>query len=248
MNQTNQQLQEQYEDAVFALLMDEYAKLEGDRLLAASKAARDNPAFQVPEGAEERGLKKIRKAYRRHQIRQTLKSFQKPVARVAVVFLVICALFSVSFVTIEAVRVKVINTIMEVSDTHTHLVMGDQPLDGMVGRYSLNDFMKVMPESFSLTSYQKMEFYATAVFDGPDGERVIWGETPIGASSNIDTEDAERIDSVVIDNYDGILVVKDGFTSVYWSDQTEGLSYSCEATLPEDKIISMIHELIENTK
>lgn len=87
MDKMEKQLQENYENALFALLMDEYAKEEGAQLLALQQELEEDPDYQLPEGMEERGLKLIRKTYRKNNRKYAMKIAGKALTRVAVVVL-----------------------------------------------------------------------------------------------------------------------------------------------------------------
>ena len=65
MDKAKQELREQYEDALFALMMEEYAQDEGKRLLEREQQLKDDPSFQVPEDFEAKGLQIIRRACRK---------------------------------------------------------------------------------------------------------------------------------------------------------------------------------------
>lgn len=68
MDKTKQELREQYEDALFALMMEEYAQDEGKQLLERERQLKDDSDFQVPEDFEAKGLQIIRRACRKkHQ-------------------------------------------------------------------------------------------------------------------------------------------------------------------------------------
>lgn len=65
---SREQLQEEYEDALFALMMDYVAEVEGKRLLAENEALKNNPAVQIPESLDQRCLQTIQRAFLRKKI------------------------------------------------------------------------------------------------------------------------------------------------------------------------------------
>ncbi|MCI9402468.1 MAG: hypothetical protein HFF04_02195 [Oscillospiraceae bacterium] len=62
---SREQLREEYEDALFALMMDYAAQAEGERLLAENEALKHNPAAQVPEHLDQRCLQTIQMAFQK---------------------------------------------------------------------------------------------------------------------------------------------------------------------------------------
>ena len=58
-----EQLWENYEDAVFAILMDAVAEQEGEKGLQLMEELEHDPSAQVPEEVQRRAEKTIRKAF-----------------------------------------------------------------------------------------------------------------------------------------------------------------------------------------
>ena len=56
----HERLLEEYEDAYFALLMEEVAKKEGERLEALNEALQSDPEAAVPESLDRRCMETIR--------------------------------------------------------------------------------------------------------------------------------------------------------------------------------------------
>ena len=85
------QLIETYDDAVFALLMDEHAQLEGEALLAQFQAAVDAELVpQTPQSIHRVCAQAIDRQFRLRRVRETVKSLFKGIIRVfLVVFLVL---------------------------------------------------------------------------------------------------------------------------------------------------------------
>ena len=52
-----EQLQEQYEDALFALLMDELARSEGEKLLEENERLKQEPDADIPDDVMKRCCK-----------------------------------------------------------------------------------------------------------------------------------------------------------------------------------------------
>ena len=87
--QKKQKLLEQYDDAAFALLMDEYAETEGARLMAEFEGAQ--AAGQVPEmpqALDEQCRRMIRRDRAKKRGKQAVRSFRKVAVKAAVAVLV----------------------------------------------------------------------------------------------------------------------------------------------------------------
>lgn len=68
-----EKLYEQYEDAVFALLMDKVAEENGKKLLQQNEELLADPYAAVPETLSKRCLRTIKKAYRKSQWKAAAK-------------------------------------------------------------------------------------------------------------------------------------------------------------------------------
>ena len=93
-------LREQYEDALFALLMEDYMEDEGKKALEENERLKCDDSFIVPEKTRKRCLKTISKFYIRQNIRRSGKVFYKAFTKIAVIVTISGMLFSLSLIHI----------------------------------------------------------------------------------------------------------------------------------------------------
>ena len=99
-----EQLWENYEDAVFAILMDAVAEQEGEKGLQLMEELEHDPSAQVPEEVQRRAEKTIRKAFAAKN-REPVKRFTfKVVQRIAVAVLVVVITTACAFAAFPEVR------------------------------------------------------------------------------------------------------------------------------------------------
>ena len=104
----HEELEEEYIDAYFALLMEEIGLEEGKRLERENEELRQDPNAAVPEELNQRCLRTIKQyfaAQRQHGILQTIK---KVGYRVAILFVAAGTLFSTAFAFSESFRMMVL--------------------------------------------------------------------------------------------------------------------------------------------
>ena len=104
----HEELEEEYIDAYFALLMEEIGLEEGKRLERENEELRQDPNAAVPEELNQRCLRTIKRyfaAQRQHGILQTIK---KVGYRVAILFVAAGTLFSTAFAFSESFRMMVL--------------------------------------------------------------------------------------------------------------------------------------------
>ena len=80
----HERLTEQYEDALFALLMDSVAEEEGKQALELNERLKADPAAEVPESARRRCEATIRREFNRKRAKKLGKVTWKIVRRVSV--------------------------------------------------------------------------------------------------------------------------------------------------------------------
>lgn len=85
---TREQLQEEYEDALFALLMYDVAELEGRRAEEENERLRNDPNARVPEDLDRKCLQLIN----RHFLKKKFLRFAKRAGLLAAILLVGCLL------------------------------------------------------------------------------------------------------------------------------------------------------------
>lgn len=243
------QLQENYENALFALLMDEYAKEEGAQLLALQQELEEDPDFQLPEGMEERGLKLIRKTYRKNNRKYAMKIVEKALTRVAVVVLTLNITFGAFFVSVEAFRNKVLNMVLTYCETHTTVQFtGDAENAAIAAEdhvYTVEDFMAVLPEGYVLASHDVNDMMETAEISGPDGIQITWLRYSASAMSNVDTENADYTVEIELNENKGILIEKDGTSMVVIGDISGQKAYGITADVNHEVLIDWVSHLFE---
>ena len=144
MNPKN--INEQFEDAVFSMLMADVAEAEGKRLLEVNRQLQGDPEAAVPEEVSSRCLKAIKREFSRRNLRNIRRTCAKVFQRVAIVVLVVVACFSTMFVTSEAFRVEVMNYVIEIFDEKIDLgIVSD---DGLSSEVDLN--VNWVPEGYVL--------------------------------------------------------------------------------------------------
>lgn len=244
MDKIRKQLQENYEDAMFALLMDDFALSEGARLLEESKAMNEDPAMALPEGMEERGLKIIRKAFRKKRLRTAAKVGRKYVPRLAVLLLVLNIAFGVTFFTVEAFRIEVLNMALRFQDTYTNIQFTGETAAASTG-YTAEDLQKVLPEGYTMESYEKTPAEEAASFINEDGKKIWWRIHPIKVNVNLDTENADFTKEILVNGYDGVMTEKDGLVNILWGDTAAQKVYNITGEMAMDDLLEIVEKLTD---
>ena len=116
----HERLREQYEDALFALLMEGVAESEGEEALRLNEELKKDPNAEVPKDVQKRCEKTIRSAFA--QSSSEPPGGLRPMAhKVAVVAVLGGLMFTAAFALSEDVRVATLNALIQVMDDRTEI-------------------------------------------------------------------------------------------------------------------------------
>ena len=224
-------LREQYEDALFALLMEEYAEKNGEKLL---EEFNHSESAEMPADLDDECRKMIRQHFSRQKnkirISKTLRFIAKSVATIVVVF----GLASTLFFSVDAIRVPVLNFLLE-NQIGSLLITKDpesssitvNPQNHLAQDPSSMEYL--IPMGYDLKKYTPNPngtFFAS--YTNESGDVVKLQTVLDDGMFASDTENAVT-ESVTISGYKGTLVQKEGFTLI-WHVPEAGLIYKLYAS------------------
>ena len=114
-----EQLQENVEDAVFALLMEDVAEQEGKRLIEENEQLKHDPSAKVPDDLDKRCRKIIKRSYAKDRRRTVGRTIHNILGNVALAAMVCIMLFVSVFAAVPEIRVMTLNLLIEISDVST---------------------------------------------------------------------------------------------------------------------------------
>lgn len=207
-------LQDQYEDAMFALLMDDLAWQEGERLLALNERLKDDPDAEVPEEVMARCRKVINRAFTKKAALKAGRFSWNVFKRVAIAACMTVLLFSVAFAASETVRVSTMNLMIEVFDRYTDYSFGPAPEESDNVKFSGFE-VGWMPEGLTMTEQKTMSGYMSTIYEGSHGEYLSIRLYTLGEAGvmGINTEDAV-VEDITINDWNASLITTDHFQVV----------------------------------
>ena len=238
-----EQLWENYEDAVFAILMDAVAEQEGEKGLQLMEELEHDPSAQVPEEVQRRAEKTIRKAFaaqsRRSARHVGFRMFQRiAVAVMLVILTVVCA-----FAAFPEMRVNVLNMIEQTFSDHTdfNVTSGDSD------EYSSATFTikpAWLPENFSLTDEGENNASVFSMYEnGAGGVLFISENKATDLSMAVDTENAEKQD-IKIQDYQAKLIEKDNWRCIlFLVPEKNMLVYIDAENVPTEQLMKVAENI-----
>ena len=243
-----EQLWENYEDAVFAILMDAVAEQEGEKGLQLMEELENDPSAQVPEEVQRRAEKTIRKAFAAQSRRSARHVGFRMFQRIAVAVMIVILTAVCAFAAFPEMRSNVINTVIKICEDHTDITFADMG-DGDCASKNYQITPNWLPEGFELseegdTSVSIWKLYRNTT----DGNIYISETTAENNSMAVDTEDA-KVSQIKIKNYDATLVIKDemNWNCLIFSIPEKGVViYIDSEFIPYQDIIRVAEELSVN--
>ena len=201
MRPDQNELWERYEDAMFAILMDEVAHQEGQEQLEWKKQLNDDPSAALPEEVRKKGEQTIRKAFAA-QGRRSAKHMRIAVAVLVIVLTTVCA-----FAAFPEIRTGILNMIADVYEDHTDFSFTTNASNSdPASDYKVE--LAWIPDGFEVS--EEGSHYSTAWKTYENGKGAILYVAESSADNRTMTVDTENADvkQVTIQGYEGTMVQK----------------------------------------
>ena len=242
------ELYENYEDALFALLMAEIAEEEGKRYLEENERLNNDPDAEVPESLDRKCRKIIKREFDKKNRYEAFRVARKVLNIVAIVALVSMLLFTTAYALVPEARIRILNMLIEVSDVATSLTFGGNtgditsitPDDSYFG-YTI----PVAPEGFSTTDKGSSRQSVWVTYEDANGSEIsFYISGGLTSELSVDTEDADSVEQILIHGYEGLLIVKGERIHVVWgdTDQNKFVNVICTNT-DVDTVISLANNM-----
>ncbi len=243
-----EQLQEQYEDALFALLMDDLAWQEGERLLEENERLKNDPGAAVPEDAMKRCLRVIDREFARKNALKAGRISWNVFKRIAIAACVSMLLFSAAFAASETVRVNTLNLLIDVCDRYTDYRFGGGTDTADTTGFSGFE-VEWLPEGMTLTDQNIKSgnlCYVRKTYRGPNGEylNIILDTLGEAGVLSVNTEDA-AVEDITVNGWDASLITTDVLQVVIPFPETTQIlivTFSTEDMLPDREVFLRIVE------
>lgn len=219
--QVRKKLYEEYEDSLFRLVMHDVAEKEGQLFLEEAGKLKNDPEYlPSPETVQrftqqlDAHLKKPKAYARRHRILAALN-------KVAVAMLITLVILGTTVVTVEAVRVKALNFLMDVQQEYTSFQLQDSSSNSE-GSSETVDWHQAyvptyIPEGYEVSATVQNENYINIEFTDLQGSLISYMELSADSTPALDTKNASAFEKISINEHEGTIVVKNSLVTVIWS-------------------------------
>ena len=239
-----ERLREQYEDALFALIMEEAAEAEGQKALEENRRLRDSGDLAIPDGLRQRCHRAIAKGFAGQELRRVGRGVSRVVTKVALVALVGMLLFTTVFAASEDFRVKTLNLALEIFEDHTEITLTPDEsiiassVDSVVPQLTAG----WVPDGFALVEEGENSAMAWKDFQNEEAGTQI-SITVFNLRTgrmSVDTEDAEML-PVQINGADAFIIndTEDEIIQIIWQEDaaSEWLIYVVGMGVSEEMLM-----------
>ena len=227
------QLEENYEEAVFALMIYRMMSSEGEKLLAENSCPETGPCFRIPKDLDGKVIKSIEREFARKKRNAFFGTLSSAVTKAAVVFLVLAVMFAIPFSTVRAFRTAALTYVIEFFDKGVRIQT--EPDDESPGQDTLSGTaehthpnLRWFPETeggWELTSLTDEEDFFLCAYENAKGTKIEYEESiDSGAGYVFDTEDAVIYDALSVSGWPAFGAAKEDFVFVIWTDEVRKAS------------------------
>ncbi|MEN6327568.1 MAG: DUF4367 domain-containing protein [Syntrophomonas sp.] len=218
--QIRKKLYEEYEDSLFKLVMHDAAEKEGQLFLEDKETLKKSPEFIPSHEAIQKfsrqldaHLKKPKAYARRQRILTALN-------RAAVAMLIILVLLCTTVATVQAVRARVLNFLIDIQQEYTSFELQNNE-NGSDGGSITIDWRKAyvptyIPAGYEVSTSSNGELLRRIEFKNQQGSVITYTELSEGNKPALDTENASVFETVSINGQEGMLAAKDSLVTIIW--------------------------------
>lgn len=242
---------ERYIDAATALFMEYYSSEMGESIRKEMEEGKiESIAF--PKDLDDRCRALIEKECTIRHRKNLWSGLAKGLRYAASFVIILLAAASILFVSVEAVRIPIIDYYVERSEGYWVISQGS-PSDGIDHNdpevFDVSDPLAgLLPAEYHLVmSDGDSVNQLVAIYEKSPGCEVFFSTASSDSSAQIDSEGAQTSQVYQISGKDVVLVIEDATSRIAWIDEDFSTTFTLIATdMSSDDLLSIAEQLIEN--
>ena len=212
-----EQLQEQYEDALFALLMDDLAEKQGQIYRAENEELKQDAAYAVPERTYGRCMKRINCCFAGRALKQAGKIAANALSKLSVAVFAGLLLLTSAMAVSPRLRADTLQFVFRFSRGSAEVVAFTEDHGIYLSDGTLTVNVDWCPEGYSLSEMYEGQDFFTCTYENESGGYIYVDVSGVPNVSSIDTYQAKMTDIKVQGN-DGIMSEKEEECILMWAD------------------------------
>ena len=219
--QVRKKLYEEYEDSLFKLVMHDVAEKEGQLFLEEKEKLKNDPEFQPSQEAIQKFSKQVDAHFKKTKSHARRRRVGQALNKAAIAMLIMLVILGASVMTVQAVRVRVLNFLMNIQQEYTSFQLKDSGSgsedDGTTIDWHQTYVPTYIPDGYEVSATSQNENYKKIEFTNSQGLLLTYMELGEGNKSQLDTEEASVFETININGHEGTMVVKNSLATVIWS-------------------------------
>lgn len=190
----------------------------------------------------------IKKEYALRKRKKCIQSFAKGLRYVAGVCVVLLALGSVLFMSVEAIRVPIINYYISFNEKYLEIGPSSSINSNSTNKINWNDPLKgLIPDEYALTIQEKYSPENTVtIYKNANDDCVLFVSDSINSIKRIDSEGAQKVSELMCHGYPAVLIKKNEVITIVWGIEALGQSFSIRSSaFTESEMIALAEAFIE---
>ena len=219
---TKEQCIEAYDEMMIKIALSSYAELDGQKSLEENERLKKMPEYAVTPEVEKKIRRTVDSALRRKSFKKVMGGMYRITSHVAVVFLAVSILFSSTMIASAEFRKAVYKMVFTREQEYT-LIQFDSRTDMEFVNSEVYDWEHafaptVMPSGYTVSEVNREITLYTVTYLNADGGDIIFTQRYTKGSGRIkvDTENAQLVQNVFVNDSEGLLVSKNGLNLLVW--------------------------------
>lgn len=219
--QVRKKLYEEYEDSLFKLVMNDVAEKEGQLFLEEAEKLKNDPEFQPSQQSIQKFSKQVDAHFKKTKAYARRRRIGQALNKAAIAMLIVLVILGASVMTVQAVRVRVLNFLMDIQQEYTSFQFKDSS-SGSEGGGTPVDWHQAyvptyIPDGYKVCAATKNEQSKIIEFKNPQGTSITYMELTQDSKTQLDTENASAFEAVSINGHEGTIAVKNSLVSIIWA-------------------------------
>lgn len=202
---SREELRNDYEEALFAIIMDDIMSLDGEKLIAERERLAESDEYEVPEDVDARCLEVIRNTFDGKERDKRNCKVRKVWRTLLIAALISCLGFMTVYATVPAVRSAAKNLVIQFYNSRTCIQQGEENAQ----LFSEYDF-RYIPDGFVIEEERntdETDYYKYVSSDAVIIIRIHYDSAERELS--VDSENADNVERIIIKDFEGLIVEKD---------------------------------------
>ena len=239
-----ERLEENYEDALFAMWMNDFAQRRGEQFLEENERLQNDSEAAVPEKLQRKNLNLIYRELRRNSQHFVFKRVGKAALHFAAAVAIMAALFGAAYALSPEFRAGTLNILMQLDERAASFqLVEDESAAPEMPALMPNVTVGWLPEGYRLGAPVYDRLKTSIDCTNSDGSIIrvrIYAEYQ--SLYSLDIQDADMCKGIIIQEHPALLIQKEGLLRISWVDDTLCIYAYVESDTIDENTLTQIAE------